>query len=84
MAGECWYAIRDGIAAPDEIPAECGVLVAAGERFEVVRAAPRRPMRLPFDTWMALARATPEPDGRDAGAQRALGDTDPPEPTDNG
>jgi hypothetical protein len=59
LCGECWYVIRDGIAEPDEIPLECGVLVARDGALEVARAAPRRPMRLPFHAWMALARATP-------------------------
>jgi hypothetical protein len=61
LAGECWYVIRAGIAEPDEIPRECGVLVAAadGGALEVARPAPRRSMRLSFQAWMALARATP-------------------------
>ena len=29
LGGECWYVIKEGIAEPEEIPAECGVLVAA-------------------------------------------------------
>ena len=60
LAGECWYVIREGIAQPQEIPAECGVLVAgeAGELY-VARPAPRRALRLPFHAWMVLARATP-------------------------
>jgi hypothetical protein len=38
IGGECWYVIREGIAAPEEIPAECGVLVADVERLVVARA----------------------------------------------
>ncbi len=59
LCGECWYVIREGIAQADEIPVECGVLVARDESLEVARPAPRRSMRLPFHAWMALARATP-------------------------
>jgi hypothetical protein len=51
--------IRDGIAQPDEIPAECGVMIAGDSGFEVARPAPRRALRLPFHAWMVLARATP-------------------------
>jgi hypothetical protein len=51
--------IREGIARPDEIPHECGVLVATATGFELERPAPKRTMRLPFALWMALARATP-------------------------
>lgn len=59
LAGECWYVIREGIAQADEIPAECGVLAAGDHALEVLRPAPRRAMKLPFQAWMALARATP-------------------------
>lgn len=59
IGGECWYVIREGIATPEEVPPECGVLVATASGFDVARPAPRRAMRLPFAAWMALARATP-------------------------
>ena len=59
LGGECWYVIADGIAEPDEIPRECGVLVANGDGFVVARAAPKRPAAIGFALWMALARATP-------------------------
>lgn len=75
MAGECWYVIPPGLARPDEIPPECGVLVAADDRLDVARPAPRRAVRLPFDTWMALARATPMDGWRLEHAQACLGDT---------
>ncbi len=67
LSGECWYVIRAGIAQPAEIPPVYGVMLAdAGGGLEVARPAPRRPMRLPFMVWMALARATPEPVDDDA------------------
>jgi len=59
LGGECWYVIAEGIAEPDEIPGECGVLVANGDGFVVARAAPKRPAAIGFALWMALARATP-------------------------
>lgn len=59
LCGECWYVIRAGIAEPDEIPVECGVMVAGETTFEVARPAPKRALRLPFHAWMVLARATP-------------------------
>lgn len=81
MAGCCSYVLAEGIAEADEIPPECGVIVArkrpAGAdgpgwgALEVLRSAPRRTMRLPFAAWMALARGVPDlPDGDD---QLALG-----------
>lgn len=40
LASECWYVIRDGIAGPDDIPRECGVLIACADALEVARPAP--------------------------------------------
>ena len=79
LSSECWYVIREGIAQADEIPPECGVLVAGVGTLAVARPAPRRAQRLPFATWMALARATPV-EGRLDEAQLWLGDADMPLP----
>jgi len=80
MAGECWYVLAEGIANPDEVPPECGVLLARGAGFaelELARPAPVRPLPfeagLPFAVWMALARATPVP-WPDDPLQRWLGE----------
>jgi hypothetical protein len=81
LGGECWYVIRAGIAEPDEIPPECGVLIATDNALEVARPAPRRAPRLPFALWMALARSTPLDGWRLEDAQGHLGDTrTPPDP----
>ncbi|MEP7301138.1 MAG: hypothetical protein ABI699_06390 [Caldimonas sp.] len=77
LGGECWYAIKAGIAEPDEIPAECGVLVADEGGLAVARPAPKRPARVGFALWMALARATPVEGWRFDEAQGALGDPSP-------
>ncbi|HEX6017682.1 MAG TPA: hypothetical protein VFZ28_06255 [Burkholderiaceae bacterium] len=60
-SSQCWYVLREGIGEPDEIPVEYGVMVAREAALEVLRPAPKRPLKLPFAVWMALARATPEP-----------------------
>jgi len=78
LSRECWYVIRAGIAEPDEIPPECGVLVATDTTLEVARAAPKRPMQMPFVLWMALARATPLEGWRLEDEQGQLGDTQAP------
>ncbi|MEO8654141.1 MAG: hypothetical protein ABI409_08455 [Ramlibacter sp.] len=76
--GECWYVLGCDargrcIAAPEEVPGECGVLVFEHGRLHAVRAAPRtRRNGLPFGTWMALAKATPVA-GLDEDAQALLG-----------
>ena len=65
VGGQCWYVLASNaagkpIARPEEIPLECGVMQAFGDRLEVLRPAPRRPVdRLPLHVWLALARATP-------------------------
>ena len=61
LGSQCWYVLAAGIAQPDEVPPECGVLLAHDGGLEVARPAPRRAMRLAFGTWMALARASAEP-----------------------
>jgi hypothetical protein len=64
VAGECWYVVREGLCTEAEVPADYGLMVACGdtgERLEVLRPAPRRPLRPGFALWMALARAHAEP-----------------------
>lgn len=76
--GECWYVLGSDargrcIAEPEEVPAECGVMVLDKGRLRVVRAARRRARTgLPFGVWMALAKATPVPNP-DEQAQGLLG-----------
>ena len=65
LSSQCWYVLGcntkgEPIAAADEIPTECGVMMCIDKRLEVVRMAPKRAMpELPFATWMALAKAVP-------------------------
>lgn len=63
--GACWYVLGSDakgkpVGEPEEVPAECGVLLMQGERLVVARPA-TQPARaaLPFGVWMALAKATP-------------------------
>jgi hypothetical protein len=80
LSSQCWYVLRAGIAEAAEIPPEFGVLVAptpdagapsgapdsAAAPLRLLRAAPRRPHRLPLATWMALARAAPDAEAEEA------------------
>jgi hypothetical protein len=65
IGGQCWYVLGcnakgQAIGEPDEIPAECGVMLYSNDKLEVLRMAPRREARaLPFSVWMALAKAAP-------------------------
>jgi len=75
LSSQCWYVLKAGIAEPHEVPPECGVIFATGTTLEVARPAPRRPFKMPFGLWMALARATPMPGWRAEEAQACLGET---------
>jgi hypothetical protein len=77
--GECWYVLGSDargrcIGDPDEVPADCGVLMLEQGRLQVARPAPK-PARgtLPFGIWMALAKSTPVAAPDDA-AQGLLAD----------
>lgn len=76
--GECWYVLGQdargrAIGEPDDVPAECGVLMAQGPRLVVARAAVRHSRSsLPFEVWMALAKAAPLPPGDEREAQGLL------------
>ena len=65
LGGQCWYVLGcnprgNPIAEVDEIPIECGVMVNFAGKLEVMRSAPKRPVRqLSFAVWMALAKASP-------------------------
>ena len=76
LAGECWYVLAEGIGAPEEVPPECGVMVAGTTGLSVARPAPVRAQPLRFDIWMALARAVPLLPPDDSG-QLLLGDEQP-------
>lgn len=76
MGRECWYVLAHGIGSADDVPEDYGVMMERDGMLDVLRAAPRRVLRLPFATWMALARATPEP--AEESVQQALGADDSP------
>lgn len=55
-----YYVIAQGIAEPDEIPADCGLIVASTSRLELIRAAPHSTVSLTTAQWVALARSGAE------------------------
>jgi hypothetical protein len=61
LCGQCWFVIQAGIAEPEEIPPDYGVLIGHAQHLELARPAPRRACKPDFATWMALAKATPLP-----------------------
>jgi hypothetical protein len=81
LGGECWYVLGCDakgrpIGEPEEIPQECGVLIAREDRLVVARAAVHRALpRMPFGVWLALAKAQPVP-GFDDESQHLLAGLD--------
>lgn len=63
LCSECHYVFPQGLAQPQELPEELGVWVLHGDvetgRLELLRPARHAPCNVPFDVWMALAKASP-------------------------
>ena len=76
LSSQCWFVLKAGIAEPQEIPPEFGVLLAHAQHLELARPAPRRPHQPDFATWMALARHACEAPPQDD-AQGRLGGPGP-------
>jgi hypothetical protein len=78
LSSQCWYVIGEEVGTCDEVPDSYGVMLARPGSLEVLRPAPRRPSRVSFSIWVALARANAERAWQDD-AQASLGDVaDPP------
>lgn len=78
LSSQCWFVLQAGIAEPEEIPSDFGVLIAHAQHLELARPAPRRAHQPDFATWMALARHACEP-APDDDAQAWLGDAEGPQ-----
>lgn len=61
-----YYVVAEGLCEPDEIPGDCGLIVARADRLETLRTAAPRAVRLGVLHWMSLAKATPEADPGDS------------------
>lgn len=60
LAAQLFFVIREGIAEPDEIPADYGVVVWRKQAgYTVARPAPLRACELQTRHWIALAKARP-------------------------
>ena len=68
LSCETYYVLPAGMAEPHEIPEEFGVWLLNGPidagTLDLVRPARHVPCKLPFQVWMALAKATPGDPGR--------------------
>lgn len=59
LSSQFYYVLAEGVAEADEIPPECGVMLATADGVQTLRVAPKRAMKLSFGTFMALAKADP-------------------------
>lgn len=73
LSSALYYVLPDGLAKPEEIPDDCGVLLATTQGLVMARASPRRAVEPGHAVWMALARRAAEPVEQDE-AQAWLGD----------
>ena len=65
LSCETYYVLPADVAEPHEIPEDFGVWLLNGTdrsgTLDLVRPARHVPCKLPFEVWMALAKATPCP-----------------------
>ncbi|MES1930105.1 hypothetical protein SADO_12658 [Salinisphaera dokdonensis CL-ES53] len=60
LAGEVFFVLAEGIAEPEEIPADYGVVVwRESGGYTLARSAPRHAYTIETRHWMAMARARP-------------------------
>ena len=58
LASACYYVLAEGIGDADDVPDDCGVIIARADRLECARIAPTRACSVSFSTWMTLAKST--------------------------
>lgn len=56
LSTEFFYVLPEGLAEPDEVPDDCGVLFAGPSGLRLARPSPQRAVQLGVSEWMALAR----------------------------
>lgn len=71
LSQQFWYVIAPGIARPEEIPEDCGLIVAGPTGLQLLRPSPVREVRLATLHWLQLAKARAE-FGADEDGQMAL------------
>ncbi|MFO1454836.1 MAG: MmcB family DNA repair protein [Steroidobacteraceae bacterium] len=60
LSQQFWYVIAPGIARPEEIPEDCGLIVAEPTGLQLLRPSPVREVRLATLHWLQLAKARAE------------------------
>ncbi len=60
LSQQFYYVLAAGIAEADEVPADCGVIVAGERGLRVLRPSPVRDVRLVTLHWLQLAKSRAE------------------------
>lgn len=60
LSQQFYYVLAAGIAGPEEVPLDCGVIVAEEQRLRVLRPSPVRDVRLVTLHWLQLAKSRAE------------------------
>ena len=77
LSQQFYYVLAAGIAEPDDVPEDCGVIVAEEQRLRVLRPSPVRDVRLVTLHWLQLAKSRAEY-GADDDGQLPLTAPSPP------
>lgn len=59
LSSQAFYVLSAGIGDAHDVPEPFGVLVEEADGLRCLRFAEKRPCKMAFGTWMALAQATP-------------------------
>jgi hypothetical protein len=72
LSAAFYYVIAEGIADPEEIPPDCGVIVATPDRLVQARRPTPRVAQLSATQWLAIARGAALHAGPDEDPQLRL------------
>lgn len=67
LSQQFYYVLATGIAEPEEVPQDCGIIVAEDQRLRVLRPSPVRDVRLVTLHWLQLAKSRAEYGASDDG-----------------
>lgn len=77
LSQQFYYVLAAGIAEADEVPEDCGVIVAQEQRLRVLRPSPVRDVRLVTLHWLQLAKSRAEFGAEDHGQLQLAEQTAP-------
>lgn len=66
VSSEFYYVFPEGLAALDEIPVDCGVVLVGPQGLRAGRPSPRRAVQPGLSDWLSIARRAAEPGTADS------------------